>query len=55
MIFEWVGGIIVAPEMRKPLDEAMLRYGKLGWFILHFILITTVFMSGAYAGKVMFE
>jgi hypothetical protein len=52
LIFEWVGGMIVSPEYRKPLDEEILRYGRLGWFIIHFILIATIFLGGFYVGRV---
>jgi hypothetical protein len=55
LVFEWVGGLIITPELRKPLDEELLKYGKLGWFILHFILISTVFLAGVYAGKTLLK
>ncbi|HZK56525.1 MAG TPA: hypothetical protein VFC84_20405 [Desulfosporosinus sp.] len=48
MVFEWVGGLIVSPEFRKPIDQELLQYGKLGWFILHFILISTIFLAGVF-------
>ena len=51
LVFEFVGGMIIPQELRKPLDQELLRYGKLGWFILHFILISTVFLAGIDAGK----
>jgi hypothetical protein len=34
--------------VEKQLDQELLRYGKLGWFILHFILVSTVFLAGVY-------
>ncbi len=48
LVFEWVGGLIISQELRKPIDQELLRYGKLGWFILHFILISTTFLAGVY-------
>lgn len=48
LVFEWVGGLIVSQESRKPIDQELLRYGKLGWFIVHFILICTIFLAGVY-------
>jgi len=48
LVFEWVGGLIVSPEFRKPIDQELLQYGKLGWFILHFILISTIFLAGVF-------
>ncbi len=51
LVFEWVGGIIVPAESRKPMDQELLRYGRIGWFIGHFVLILTVFLAGIYAGK----
>jgi hypothetical protein len=53
LVFEWVGGLIVSAQFRKPIDQELLRYGKLGWFILHFILISTIFLAGVYAGVVI--
>lgn len=54
LVFEFVGGMIIPQEKRKPLDEDLLRYGKVGWFILHFILIATIFLAGLEAGKALF-
>lgn len=50
LVFEWVGGMIVPAESRKPIDQELLKYGKIGWFILHFILITTIFIAGVNTG-----
>lgn len=50
LIFEWVGSLIVPQESRKPLDIELLRFGK-GWFILHFILISTIFLAGFFMGS----
>ncbi len=55
LVFEWVGGLIITNELRKPLDQELIRYGKLGWFVLHFILISTIFLAGAYAGKTLLK
>lgn len=55
LVFEWVGGIIVPTESRKPIDQELLRYGKIGWFILHFILISTIFIAGVYTGITLFK
>ncbi|SDC68622.1 MULTISPECIES: CBO0543 family protein [unclassified Candidatus Frackibacter] len=53
LIFEWVGGLIVSKKDRNPVDEKLLEYGKIGWFIIHFILITTIFLAGFYMGKII--
>jgi hypothetical protein len=50
LVFEWAGGIIVPAESRKPIDQELLKYGKIGFFITHFILITTIFIAGVYTG-----
>ncbi|WP_276326127.1 hypothetical protein [Pseudobacteroides cellulosolvens] len=42
----------MANENRKPINEGLLRYGKAGWFILHFILISTIFLAGFYVGRI---
>lgn len=53
LVFEYIGGLIVSKEYRKPINEELLRYGRGGWFILHFILIGTIFLAGVYVGKVV--
>lgn len=50
LIFEWIGGLIITQDIRKPIDQELLRYGKIGWFILHFILITSIFLAGFFMG-----
>lgn len=50
LVFEWVGGLIIPTHIRKPLSINNLKYGKLFWGILHFILITTIFLGGVYLG-----
>jgi uncharacterized membrane protein len=50
LVFESIGGLIVSKEYRKPFSEETFKYGKLGWYIVHFILITTVFLAGFYLG-----
>jgi hypothetical protein len=50
LVFEWLGGLIIPPEKRKPLNHELLRSGTIGWFILHFILIATIFLAGVYTG-----
>lgn len=52
LVFEYVGGLIVSKEYRKPINEELLKYGKTGWFLLHFVLITTIFLAGFYMGRV---
>ncbi|UKS25316.1 hypothetical protein LOZ80_27510 [Paenibacillus sp. HWE-109] len=52
LVFEWVGGMIVPAESRRPINHTWLQYGKLGWFLLHFILIVTIFLGGFYLGRV---
>ncbi|KPU46264.1 hypothetical protein OXPF_01090 [Oxobacter pfennigii] len=52
LIFEWVGGLIVSEQYRKPINPEVFKYGKIGFFIIHFILITTIFLGGFYAGRV---
>ncbi|WP_019415309.1 hypothetical protein [Paenisporosarcina sp. TG20] len=50
LVFEFIGGLINPDRLRKPLDEYHLKYGKLGWFIVHFVLIITMFLGGVYLG-----
>lgn len=53
--FEWVGGMIVPPESRRPIDQELFRYGKIWWFIQHFIFVGTIFIGGLYAGKTLLK
>ncbi|WP_100406963.1 CBO0543 family protein [Bacillus solitudinis] len=50
LLFEWLGGKIVPDHLRKPLNIQHLHYGKVGWFIIHFVLIVTIFLGGYYVG-----
>lgn len=50
LFFEWIGGKIVPGHSRKPIDSELFRYGRWGWIIFHFIVITTIFLAGFYAG-----
>ncbi|MCA1029541.1 hypothetical protein LCL95_00685 [Bacillus timonensis] len=50
LLFEWIGGLIILDNLRKPLSIQHLRYGKLGWALIHFILIITIFLAGYYLG-----
>lgn len=53
LIFEWIGGLLVKPEYRKPLNIEHLKLGKIGWFIIHFVLITTFFLAGVLLGMTL--
>jgi len=55
LIFEWVGGIVIPENSRNPINIQSLRFGKLGWAIIHFILIVTVFLGGYYLGSLDFK
>ncbi len=55
LIFEWAGGLVVKPENRRPLDIEQLKFGKIGWFIYHFILIATIFLAGVFAGSTLLK
>lgn len=50
LLFEWIGGIIIPNHLRKPLDATQLRYGKLGWALIHVVFIATIFLVGYYLG-----
>lgn len=51
LAFEWIGGLIVPKDLRSPIDINHLRFGKLGWAIVHFVLILTIFLGGYYLGS----
>jgi hypothetical protein len=50
LVFEWVGGMIIPADSRRPIDQELLKYGKIGWFVNHFVLISTIFIAGVYTG-----
>ena len=50
LLAEWIGGKIVPDQSRKPINSELFRYGRWGWIIFHFIVITTIFLAGFYAG-----
>ncbi|MFB9328947.1 CBO0543 family protein [Paenibacillus aurantiacus] len=51
LVFEYVGGLCVPEQYRRPLDKRLFHFGRTGWLLLHFILILTIFMAGYYVGK----
>ncbi len=53
LVFEWIGGLIIPPDKRKPLTKDALSFGRIGWFIMHFILIVTIFLAGVYTGMAL--
>jgi len=50
LLFEWIGGLIIPDSNRRPIDNNHFFYGKLGWAVVHFVLITTIFFGGFYLG-----
>jgi hypothetical protein len=52
LLFEWIGGKIVPPDSRTPIQSKSFRYGRWAWIIFHFIVIVTIFFAGFYAGWV---
>ena len=55
LVFEWIGSLIIPKGLRKPINLDYLKYGKLGWMIIHFILIVTIFLAGYYLGSLNAE
>ncbi|WP_317450884.1 CBO0543 family protein [Alkalibacillus aidingensis] len=51
LFFEWFGGKVIPDHLRKPLKAEHLRFGKIGWVIVHFVLIVTIFLGGYYLGR----
>ena len=51
LVFEWIGGIIIPSDLRKPIHIKHLKFGRLGWAIIHFVLILTIFLGGYYLGS----
>ena len=55
LVFEWIGSLIIPKELRKPINLNYLKYGQLGWIIIHFVLIVTIFLAGYYLGSLKAE
>ena len=51
LVFEWIGGMLVPNQVRKPISSQAFRYGKWAWLLFHFIVIITIFLGGYYLGK----
>ncbi len=51
--FEILGGRLIPPSLRRPLDETFAT-GRVGWFISHFIVIGTILLGGVELGKIIF-
>lgn len=51
LLFEWVGGRIVSPEHRSPIEAKAFQYGRWAWATFHFIVIVTIFLGGYYLGR----
>lgn len=51
LIFEWIGGELIPKSDRRPITIPQFSYGKIGWGIIHFILIVTIFLAGYYLGS----
>lgn len=52
LLFEWIGGQIIPKNLRSPIDFRQFEYGKIGWGIVHFIFILTIFLVGYYLGSI---
>jgi hypothetical protein len=50
LIFEWIGSTIIPSNLRKPINFRYLQFGRIGWMIIHFVLIITIFLAGYYLG-----
>lgn len=50
LCFELIGDLIVSKEYRKPISEDAFLYGSLGWYLIHFIFMITVFLGGVFLG-----
>ncbi|MTI79563.1 MAG: hypothetical protein FH758_01580 [Firmicutes bacterium] len=50
LAFDYVGGLIVPENLRKPILKESFYYGKWAWLILHLIVIITIFLGGYYLG-----
>lgn len=53
LMLEWIGGKIIAPKFRKPIEAQAFRYGNWAWIVLHAVLIFTIFLGGLYSGMLI--
>jgi len=51
LLFEWIGGLVIPKSKRNPIKVKWLTFGKLGWALIHFVLIITIFLAGYYLGS----
>ncbi len=54
LLFELLGGKLIPPASRRPLNPETLRYGRWAWIVLHAIVIVTIFLAGVYVGVTVF-
>nr|WP_305809539.1 CBO0543 family protein [Pelosinus sp. UFO1] len=50
ILMEWIGGKIIPPHLRKPLNTDAFRFGHWFWFVIHIVAIFTIFLAGLYLG-----
>lgn len=48
---EYIGGMIIPQEKRRPISIKSLRYGRWAWIVTHIIFTLTVFLAGVYLGR----
>jgi hypothetical protein len=51
ILMEWMGGKIIPPNLRKPLQADAFRFGNWFWFVIHIVAMFTIFLAGLYLGK----
>ncbi|HZG55344.1 CBO0543 family protein [Paenibacillus sp.] len=55
LVFEWLGERIVPAKDRAPIPVEAFRYGRWAWIVFHAIVISTIFIFGMYAGKLLWD
>jgi hypothetical protein len=50
LIFDYIGGLIVPKQLKSPVATENFRYGNWFFFVLHFVVILTIFLGGYYLG-----
>jgi len=50
ILMEWIGGKVIPPHLRKPLNIDAFRFGNWFFFVIHIVAIFTILLAGLYLG-----
>ncbi len=50
LLFEWIGGKLIPPRLRRPLPDQAFAFGGWAWLIVHFFMVAGFILAGVYLG-----